>query len=77
VNPSSKVNYMRLQEVKRTSLLILIGILLFTYVVTHNMLNFTFEILFAVIVGALAGSWSFFLGTGKVWQEWFWKKRLK
>ncbi|NTW22940.1 hypothetical protein HGA34_05405 [Candidatus Falkowbacteria bacterium] len=76
MHPSSKVNCQRLLEVKLISLLLVAALLLFTLVVTKNMLNVFFEIGFSVAVGLLVGTWVYFLGTGKVWEEWFWKKRL-
>jgi hypothetical protein len=72
----SHVNCKRLREVKRISLFVLAALLLFVVEVTNGMFNPFFELLYAVIIGCLVGSWVFFLGTGKVWGEWFWKKRL-
>lgn len=76
MHPSMSVSCKRRHEVKRISWLILAASLLFTVEMAQGMFNPFFELLYAAIISCLVGSWVFFLGTGKVWEERFWKKRL-
>jgi len=75
MHPSSQVNFERRNQVKRVSALILAVLGLYLTAVMNNFLSTVIGWIFALVIGLMVGSWVYFLGTGKVWEEWFWRKR--